>query len=103
MILFVASEAREFTGLIDRVTRIERFDGQVGWSRRAQLNQNPILMVANGAGPKHAAAAVDAALQAADIHAIVSTGFCGALEPSLPLTAVFVATSINGTPAATPQ
>ena len=103
MVLFVAAEAREFAGLVRRATHVERFACPVSWSRRANLNGAGILMVANGAGPQHAAAAVEAALAAADIHAIVSTGFCGALDPALSLAAVFVATSINGTPAATPR
>jgi nucleoside phosphorylase len=57
-------------------------------------------MIANGAGAKQAAKAVDAVRQAT---AIVSTGFCGALDPALRIGDIFVARSIHGVPIGVPQ
>ncbi len=53
-----------------------------------------IRLAENGAGAHHAAAAVDAAL--ADFHpeAIVSMGFCGALDPSLTIADIVVGSTI---------
>lgn len=53
-----------------------------------------VIRVANGPGPVLAAEAVDSVRQRVDL--IVSTGLCGALDSSLRIGDVFVATSVNG-------
>jgi nucleoside phosphorylase len=68
--------------------------GAVDWARAIQLVSHELLLVANGAGARRAAAAVDAACEVFLPDAVVSTGFCGALDPALALADVVVATSI---------
>ena len=55
-----------------------------------------IRTVANGAGPHHAAAAVDDVLRTFRPEAIISMGFCGALDPSLAIADIVVGTTIFG-------
>jgi adenosylhomocysteine nucleosidase len=57
-------------------------------------------MLANCAGGRRAAQAVDAARQAT---AIVNIGFCGGLDPALRIGDIFVATSIGGVGVGSPQ
>jgi adenosylhomocysteine nucleosidase len=96
-LLFVASAPMEFNGLLNLAKPHAAAETPARWARSARINGNDVLMVANGAGMKRAAAAVDAA---APFHpdAIVSTGFCGALDPALPVACVVVGTSITAGP-----
>jgi nucleoside phosphorylase len=55
-----------------------------------------IRTVANGAGPHHAAAAVDDVLRTFRPEAIISMGFCGALDPSLAIADIVVGTTVFG-------
>jgi adenosylhomocysteine nucleosidase len=73
-LLFVASDEMEFRGIRRRDDRL-RF-------------------VSNGAGAHRAAAAVDAALAGFHPDAIVSMGFCGALDPALAIADIVVGTTI---------
>lgn len=52
-------------------------------------------MVANGAGATHAGPATAAAAAQCRPEAIVSMGFCGALDPALNIGDVFVATTVE--------
>jgi nucleoside phosphorylase len=94
--LFVAAEAREFAGLLPYCEWVEKLDWPVEWARMIKLKERKVFLAANGAGRKRAADAVDVARQEApDLKAVVSTGFCGGLDPSLKIGDVFVATSIQ--------
>jgi adenosylhomocysteine nucleosidase len=96
--LFIAAEAREFDGLLPLCASIEKLNWPISWARSAQLNGRKIILAANGAGPNRAAEAAEAAhskMPASTIDAVVSTGFCGALDPQLKIGDVFVATSIQ--------
>jgi adenosylhomocysteine nucleosidase len=68
----------------------------VDWARRAKLGEHDLLLVANGAGAARAAAAVDRAAAVFLPEAIISTGFCGALEERLDVGSVVVGTEVNG-------
>jgi nucleoside phosphorylase len=68
----------------------------VDWTRRAKLGEHELLLVANGAGPARAAAAVDRTVESFAPEAIVSIGFCGALDEGLDLAAVVVGTEVTG-------
>src|SRR5512142_2125352 len=61
----------------------------------AALPNAEAVLVANGAGAKRAAAAVDRAIEKARPDAIVSTGFCGALDESLGIADIAVATAVE--------
>jgi adenosylhomocysteine nucleosidase len=82
-ILFVASDRMEFPGLLRRATAVRPTELAVDWARKALLNGNEALLIANGIGPARAGAATEAGLEIFRPDAIVSTGFCGALSPGL--------------------
>ena len=100
MLLFVAADPMEFAGLQKHCTRIAPLRLPVDWARSADLKGKQIVMIANGAGARQASKAVDAAPKP---DAIVSTGFCGALDPALQIGQVFVASFVHGAPIAVPQ
>jgi nucleoside phosphorylase len=95
-LLLIASAPMEFRGLRGgewhSARRLEI--GAVDWARFAHLAGHELLLVANGAGARRAASAVDAAAETFHPDAVISTGFCGALDPQLALADVVVATSI---------
>src|SRR5438067_11184711 len=96
--VFIAAEAREFAGLLPFCKSVQKLDWPVAWARVAELKGRRIFLAANGAGPRCAAEAVDvAATEARDgvMESLVSTGFCGGLDPALKVGDVFVATSIQ--------
>jgi len=108
--LFVAAEAREFTGLLRFCGKVERVDWPLEWARRAVLNGRRVFLTANGAGPRRAAEAVEIArsrLGNGEMDAVVSAGFCGGLDPAMKVGDVFVATGIETedglTPVSAPQ
>ena len=94
--LFVAAEAREFGGLLTFCESVEKLDWPVEWARMVKLKGKTIFLAANGAGRQRAANAVDLVRpELPNVKAVVSTGFCGGLEPALKIGDVFVATSIQ--------
>jgi adenosylhomocysteine nucleosidase len=97
-LLFIASDPMEFRGLLAHATAIREAEVAANWSRSAMLGGNRVLLVANGAGPRRAAAATDAGLKAFDAEAIVSTGFCGALSPELAIADLVSATMCDRPP-----
>jgi adenosylhomocysteine nucleosidase len=68
--------------------------GAVDWARVVHLGNHDVLAVANGAGARRAASAVDAAMEVFLPDAVISTGFCGALDPQLGVADVVVGTSV---------
>src|SRR5277367_1541055 len=94
--LFVAAEAREFTGLMLKVEHSERLQWPVQFARRVQFGDNVAALVAHGPGPKLAAQAVNVAAEREKIGVIVSTGFCGGLDPRLAPNDIFIARDILG-------
>ncbi len=86
-ILMVAADAMEFAAF----RKLERISSSAEWARRTSTNSHDMMLVANGAGAKRAAAAVDAALGGFSPDVIVSTGFCGALSPNLKIAEVVTA------------
>ncbi len=95
MLAFVASEAREFAGLLRHVEGIARLDWPIDFARSASLNGEPIVLLANGPGPKLAAEAAQLAKEHHTLKALVSIGFCGALNPLLRPCDIFVPTSLT--------
>src|SRR5260370_3585841 len=96
--LFVAAEAREFSGLLPFCQSVRKLDWPVRWARSAELNGRPVFFAANGAGPKRAAETVEAArseIPDGSMYAVASTGFFGGLDPALKVGDLFVATTIQ--------
>jgi len=62
--------------------------------RHLRCPGDDIRTVANGAGAHRAAAAVDEALRNFHPEALISMGFCGALDPSLAIGDIVVATTV---------
>jgi adenosylhomocysteine nucleosidase len=96
-ILMAASEPREFRGLLARAGSRSRVPAghALDWARTARMGSHDLLLVANGAGARRAAMAVDALLATFRPDAVVSTGFCGALEPGLEVADIVVATQVT--------
>src|SRR5258705_13094458 len=93
-LLFIASDAMEYPGILARAKSCEPAAVAANWARAGKLGRHDILLVANGAGPKRAAAAVDAALRKFTADAGGSTGFCGAPDPALRIAEIVIGTSI---------
>jgi len=96
-LLIAAAEPMEFRGLVARasMSRHAALPG-TGWARSARLGKHDLLLVANGAGARHVAAAIDASLPAFRADALVSTGFCGAVVAELEPAGIVVATEVAG-------
>jgi adenosylhomocysteine nucleosidase len=64
------------------------------------LNGRPVILVANGPGPKLAGEAADTVKENESMDGLISTGFCGGLAPTLAACDIFVATEVAGVAAA---
>jgi len=90
-ILYVAAEAAELKPFASLLTGLRKLKWPVDYAWEGILESRRILLAANGAGPKLAAQVVEIAVRAAMVaelsssrlEAVVSTGFCGALDPAL--------------------
>jgi adenosylhomocysteine nucleosidase len=94
-ILFVAADPMEFRGLLKRAGDVRPTSVAVDFARLARVGVHEALLVANGAGWRRAAGAVDAA-KAFAAEAIVSTGFCGALDEGLAVADIIAGTEVVG-------
>lgn len=79
----IAADRREFAGLEPRFNRATALDWGLDYARRAEHRGRQWLLVANGPGPRLAAEAFDAAIARAPVNRVMSTGFCGAVDPAL--------------------
>jgi nucleoside phosphorylase len=95
-ILLVASDRMEFRGMLRHLGALRPVESAVDWARAGRLGEADVLLVANGVGSRRAAAAVDAALERFPAEAVISTGFCGALDEKL--AAADVVVDVNGRP-----
>lgn len=87
-VLLVAAERREFDGIRQRLGRtMERKDWGVGFACESVRNGERWVMLANGPGRALAGAALSENLirevSRENVKAIISTGYCGALDPKL--------------------
>jgi adenosylhomocysteine nucleosidase len=90
----VAADKREVMGIVNRIGGFEPLSLHVDFAVRGRWRGGELTIVANGAGPARAAQAVDAAFAGGVPTSIVSTGFCGALDPALANGDIFAATSV---------
>lgn len=91
----MAAEPREFDGLLRFCSGVRKVAWPVDWARSGESGGRRLWMVANGAGAVRAGRAVEVACPACRPEAIVSMGFCGALDPALEIGNVFVATAVD--------
>src|SRR5688572_10985810 len=89
-VLVVAAERRELEAFPDRE---EILDWPLDYA--AYYGRGRWLGVANGAGPALSAEAVDVALGKTVVKAVVSAGYCGALDPGLQVADIVVATEVD--------
>src|SRR4029079_7467307 len=90
-ILYVASEAVELEPMAPLLTGVRKLKWPLAYAYEGVLEGRRLLLAANGAGPKLATRAVEVAIRAitsaelssSRLDAVVSTGFCGGLDPSL--------------------
>jgi adenosylhomocysteine nucleosidase len=94
-ILMVAADRMELPGILAHATNARPATPTLDFARQAELAGHNVMLVANGAGARRAAAAVDAALAEFPAEAILSTGFCGALEPDLAIADIVVADAVQ--------
>jgi adenosylhomocysteine nucleosidase len=93
-ILLVAADPMEFSGMVTLSSDHGPVPLGIDWGRCAHLGGHDALLIANGVGRERAAAAVDASAEFAP-DAVISTGFCGALDEKLNIADVVIATSID--------
>lgn len=90
--LLVASEAQEFQGILRRTGRDEPLEWPgAQFARQTSLNGKRFYMVANGPGADLAAAVLQPHCA---VDLVISTGFCGALDPGLRIGDIVVAGEI---------
>jgi adenosylhomocysteine nucleosidase len=78
--LVVAAERREFDGILKRCGPPAKLDWPAEFACEVARNGDRWLLVANGPGAKLVERALE---KRAEVTGIISTGFCGALDPSL--------------------
>jgi adenosylhomocysteine nucleosidase len=101
-ILFVASEGTELEPLARLLTATRKLKWPIQYAQEGIWEGRRFILAANGAGPKLAAHAVEVAVRAAlvaelsssRLEAVVSTGWCGALDPDLQECQIFVASEV---------
>ncbi len=94
MILFVAAEPRECEPWVGHWNSVHPAKLPVYWARTGVWKGREVMAIANGAGPERARAAVKAAPMPT---AVCNIGFCGALDGSLGIGDIFVATAVIAT------
>lgn len=101
-ILYVASEAAELKPLANLLTALRKLKWPVDYAYEGIWEGRRLLLAANGAGPKLAAQVVEIAIRAvmvaelssSKLEAVVSTGWCGALDPDLRESQIVAATQV---------
>jgi hypothetical protein len=94
-VLAVAAEPLEFRGLLRHARQVRPLRWPLAWAREAVIGSRRWILAAHGPGPRLARAAAETALdRASGRAAVLSTGFCGALDPALPFGAIFAAREV---------
>lgn len=101
-ILYVASEASELKPFAAMLTGLRKVNWPVDYAFEGILEGRRVMLAANGAGPKLAARAAEVAIRAVTVaelsssklETVISTGYCGALDPNLRECQIVVATQV---------
>jgi adenosylhomocysteine nucleosidase len=91
-LLFIAADPREFTGFLPHWQQVQTLQLPVHWARTGRWKGLEVTAIANGAGADRAFAAV---LVSPKSSAICNIGFCGALDETLRIGDVVVATEVR--------
>jgi adenosylhomocysteine nucleosidase len=94
-LLMVAAEKRELAAMGRHARSWVPLQWPVDWCQGAEVGGRRFLLVANGPGEKLAGEAADVARERESFDAVISTGFCGALNPALAPGDIFVATAVK--------
>lgn len=94
-LLFVAAEPIEFRGMLARASAVRPSSAPARFAREARIGAHDALLIANGMGPQPASQAVIAG-SAYRPEAIVSTGFCGALDERFGIAEIVAASAVVG-------
>jgi adenosylhomocysteine nucleosidase len=92
MLLFVAADPRECTGLVSHWQDVRSVSLPVLWARTGRWKGGEVMAIANGAGADRAFAAV---LVAPKPSAVCNIGFCGALDEALGVGDIVVADNVR--------
>jgi adenosylhomocysteine nucleosidase len=95
-LVLVAAERREFAGIESHLARLERLRWPLDYCCAGVLEDRRLLLVANGAGKRLAVDALEEVRRRAEMSAVISTGFCGGLDPALGAGEIFVAPEVRG-------
>ena len=101
-ILYVAAEAAELKPFAGLLTGLRKLKWPIDYAWEGIWESRRIVLAANGAGPKLAAQVVEVAVRAgmaaelssSRLEAVVSTGYCGALDPALQELQIVVANQV---------
>lgn len=94
-LLLVASDRMEFEGILKHARESVPQRAQVDWAHRVRMGAHELLLMANGAGVKRAAAAAHQGVEAFRPDALASIGYCGALDPQLALADIIVGAEVT--------
>ena len=90
----ITSDPQEFDGLARKLPPMNKVALPVTYARTAEHRGRQWLLAANGPGYNLASTALRSVLERMPVSAVVSTGYCGGLDRSLPPLTVFVASRI---------
>ena len=95
-LLFIASDRREAEPWTSRWDNVRKPDLPVHWARAGMWHGRRVMAIANGVGAHRAVAAIEAAQGiSTGFSGICSIGTGGALDPSLDIADVIVATAVT--------
>lgn len=93
--MLVAAERQEFAGLRRHLAGYRECRWPVDFAATGILRDSPVVLVANGPGPRLARQAVESAWTRETADALMSTGWCGGLDPRLKAGDIFLATEVR--------
>lgn len=96
--MLVAAEERELAGFRRRLRLARRLDWPLDLAVAGECGGMDFVLVANGAGSRLAAAALEAVRERVSIGAVVSAGFCGGLDGRLRPEQIFIASEVWALP-----
>lgn len=94
-LVVIGADRRELEGILARCQDLRLLRWGLDFAAGGRLCGVPVLLLANGPGPRLAAAALRAALSRQAVRGVLSAGTCGGLDPALRSGDVIVAEEIR--------